>query len=66
MQNDFTYLRDAQAIREDAKIVAVSNKVLVPRKNRKITVPFDFVCPTNSDFRAKVLGYIEELSKANV
>ena len=51
MQNDFTYIRDAQTIREDAKIVAVSIKVLVPRKNMKIIVPFDFVCPPNSDFR---------------
>jgi len=66
MQNDFMYIRGAQAIREDAKIVTVSSKRLVPRGNRKIIVPFDFVCPTTSDFMAKVLAYIEELSKANV
>ena len=61
MQNDVTCFCDAKAIREDPSIVAVSNSGSALRKNRKINVPFDFVCPTNSEYRANVLDYVEGL-----
>jgi hypothetical protein len=66
MQNDVTCFCDAKAIREDPSIVAVSKNGLALRKNRKINVPFDFVCPTNPEYRAKVLDYVEDLGREKV
>jgi len=66
MQNDVTCFCDAKAIREDPNIVAVSKNGPALRKNRKINVPFDFVCPTNPEYRAKVLGYVEELGRQKI
>jgi len=66
MQNDVTCFCDARAIREDPSIVAVSKNGPALRKNRKINVPFDFVCPTNPEYKAKVLDYIEGLSRENI
>jgi hypothetical protein len=66
MQNDVTCFCDAKAIREDSSIVAVSKKGPALRRNRKINVPFDFVCPTNPEYRAKVLDYVEGLSRENI
>ena len=63
MQNDATVFCDAKAIREDPSIVAVSNSGPALRKNRRSNLPFDFVCPTNPEYRAKVLDYIKSLSK---
>ncbi len=36
------------------------------KKNRKINLPFDFICPTNPEYRAKILSYIEEISRENI
>lgn len=66
MQNDVTCFCDAKAIRENPSIVAVSKSGPALRKNRKINVPFDFVCPTNPEYRAKVLDYVGELSRENI
>jgi hypothetical protein len=66
MQNDVTCFCDAKAIREDASIVAVSKNGPALRKNRKINLPFDFVCPTNPEYRAKVLDYIEGLGRTEI
>jgi len=66
MQNDVTCFCDAKAIREDPNIVAVSNSGPALRRNRKINVPFDFVCPTNPEYRAKVLDYVKGLGRENV
>ena len=66
MQNDVTCFCDAKAIREDPSIVAVSNNGLALRKNRKINVPFDYVCPTNPEYRAKVLDYIRKLDRKRI
>jgi hypothetical protein len=66
MQNDVTCFCDAKAIREDPSIVAVSKNGLALRKNRKINVPFDFVCPTNPEYQAKVLNYVEELGREKI
>jgi hypothetical protein len=66
MQNDVTCFCDAKAIREDPSLVAVSKNGLASRKNRKINVPFDFVCPTNPEYKAKVLDYVEGLGGENV
>ena len=66
MQNDVTCFCDAKAIREDPNIVAVSKGGQALRKNRKLNVPFDFVCPTNPEYRAKVLAYVKGLSSENI
>jgi hypothetical protein len=66
MQNDVTCFCDAKAIREDSSIVAVSKNGPALRKNRKINVPFDFVCPTNPEYQNKVLDYIEGLGKEDI
>jgi hypothetical protein len=66
MQNDVTCFCDAKAIREDPSIVAVSKNGPALRRNRKINLPFDFVCPTNPEYRIKVFDYIEDLSKEEI
>ena len=66
MQNDVTCFCDAKAIRDDPSLVAVSKNGLALRKNRRINVPFDFVCPTNPEYRAKVLDYVERLAKEEI
>ena len=66
MQNDITCFCDAKAIREDPSIVAVSKNGPALRRNRKINVPFDFVCPTNPEYRQRVMDYINRLSKEDI
>jgi hypothetical protein len=66
MQNDVTCFCDAKAIREDPSIVAVSKNGPALRKNRKINVPFDFVCPTNPEYQAKILDYVKELGREKI
>lgn len=66
MQNDVTVFCDAKAIREDPSIVALSNGGPALRRNRKSNLAFDFVCPTYPQYRAKVLDYIESLSKEKI
>ena len=66
MQNDITCFCDAKAIREDPDIVAVSKNGPALRKNRKANLAFDYVCPTNPKYRARVLKYIDEVSNQNI
>jgi hypothetical protein len=66
MQNDVTVFCDAKAIREDPGIVAVSSTGPALRKNRRSNLAFDFVCPTQPAYRAKVLDHIESLSRENI
>ncbi|HMK95627.1 MAG TPA: hypothetical protein VK536_09555 [Candidatus Limnocylindrales bacterium] len=66
MQNDVTVFCDAKAIRENPSIVAVSNTGPALRKNRRSNLAFDFVCPTQPLYRAKVLDYIESLGSENI
>jgi hypothetical protein len=66
MQNDVTCFCDAKAIREDPSLVAVSGNGAALRKNRLFNFPFDYVCPTNPQYRTKVLDYIKSLSKTPI
>ncbi len=66
MQNDVTVFCDAKAIREDPSIVAVSKSGPALRRNRRFNLAFDFVCPTHPQYRAKVLDYIDSLSKEKI
>ncbi len=62
MQNDVTVFCDAKTIREDPSIVAMSNAGPALRKNRRSSLAFDFVCPTQPMYRAKTLDYVESIS----
>ena len=66
MQNDVTVFCDAIAIRDDPTIAAVANTGLALRKNRRFNLPFDYVCPTNPQYRERVLGYIEKLNNEGI
>jgi len=66
MQNDVTCFCDAKAVRENPSIVAISKNGLALRKNRKANLAFDFVCPTNPEYQAKVLNYVDELGKEKI
>jgi hypothetical protein len=66
MQNDVTCFCDAKAIREDPTIAAVSKNGAALRKNRLFNLPFDYVCPTNPQYRNKVLDYIFDLNKEQI
>lgn len=66
MQNDATCFCDAKAIREDPTIAAISNSGAALRKNRLFNLPFDYVCPTNPQYRKKILDYVESLSREHI
>ena len=66
MQNDITCFCDAKAIRENPTLVALSKNGLALRKNKKANLAFDFVCPTNPEYQAKVLDYVDELGKEKI
>ncbi len=66
MQNDVTCFCDAKAIRENPSIVAISKNGPALRKNRRLNLPFDFVCPTNPEYKAKILDYIEGLGTEKI
>ena len=66
MQNDITCFCDAKAIREDPDIAAISKNGPALRKNRKTNLAFDYVCPTNQKYRAKVLDYINTVRNQNI
>ena len=66
MQNDVTCFCDAKAIREDPSITAVSYRGVALRKNRLFNLPFDYVCPTNPQYRTRVLDYVKSLSKTPI
>jgi len=66
MQNDVTCFCDAKAIREDPALVAISKNGMALRKNRKANLAFDYVCPTNPQYRAKVLDYVDSLYRERI
>ncbi len=66
MQNDVTCLCDANAIREDPSLAALSNMGPATRKNRRFNFPFDYVCPTNPKYRTKILDYIQDINKEDI
>jgi hypothetical protein len=66
MQNDVTCFCDAKAIRDNPDIAAVSSRGAALRKNRQFNLPFDYVCPTNPEYRAKVFNYIKSLNKERI
>ena len=66
LQNDVTVFCDAKAIREDPTLVSVSKIGPALRRNRKSNLVFDFVCPTNPVYRAKVYDYLDNIYKQDI
>lgn len=66
MYNDITCFVDAKAIRENPSIVAVSSNGPATRRNKTYTLPWDFVCPTNVEYRVSVLEFIKKTAKEDV
>lgn len=66
MQNDVTIFCDAKAIREDPSVVSISDSGPALRRNRKLNLPFDFVCPTHIGYRQKVYTYLDDLKKEDI
>ncbi|MDR1993434.1 MAG: hypothetical protein LBQ98_08095 [Nitrososphaerota archaeon] len=66
MQNDVTVFCDAKAIRAEPSIVQTSKYGPALRRNRRNNLPFDYICPTNLDYRAKVYAYLDSLSEQDI
>lgn len=66
MYNDITCFCDAKAIRENPEMAAVSNEGPALRKNRKINMPWDYICPTHEGYKEKILRFIEEMGDKEV
>ncbi|MDR0372011.1 MAG: hypothetical protein LBI79_00375 [Nitrososphaerota archaeon] len=66
MQNDVTVFCDAKAIRDDPSIIQTSKYGPALRRNRRNNLPFDYICPTHLDYRAKVYEYLDNLSEQNI
>ena len=66
MFNDITCFADAKTIRERPELAAVSKKGAATRTNKFFNLPWDFVCPTNEEYRFSLLRFIENTSKEDV
>lgn len=66
MFNDITCFADAKTIRERPELVAVSKKGAATRTNKFFNLPWDFVCPTNEEYRSYLLRFIKDTSKGDV
>ena len=66
MFNDITCFADAKTIRKKPELVAASKKGAATRTNKFFNLPWDFVCPTNEEYRSSLLRFIENTSKEDV
>ncbi|MEM1660339.1 MAG: hypothetical protein QXR17_04255 [Candidatus Bathyarchaeia archaeon] len=66
MYNDFTCFCDAKAIRLKPELAALSAEGPATRRNRRLNMPWDYVCPTNEEYREKILQLISEIGRRNV
>jgi len=66
MYNDITCFVDAKSIREKPELVALSPKGPATRSNKAFSLPWDFVCPTNEEYKSNVLQFIEDTAKEAV
>ena len=66
MYNDITCFADAKSIRERPQLVALSENGPATRTNKAFSLPWDFVCPTNSEYKSKVLQFIEKTGREEV
>jgi len=66
MYNDITCFCDAKAIRKNPEMAAISSEGPALRKNRKINMPWDYICPTHEDYRGKILRFLEEVDNKEV
>jgi hypothetical protein len=66
MQNDVTCFCDAKSLRADPSLSAVSKDGPALRKNKKANLTFDYVCPTNPQYRERLFNYIDDLHKESI
>lgn len=66
MFNDITCFADAKTIRERPELVAISKRGAAIRTNKFFNLPWDFVCPTNEEYRSSLLRFIKGTSKEDV
>ncbi len=66
MFNDITCFADAKTIRERPELAAVSKKGAATRANKLFNLPWDFVCPTNEEYRSHLLSFIKNTSEEDV
>ena len=66
MFNDITCFADAKTIRERPELVATSKRGAATRTNKFFNLPWDFVCPTNEEYRSSLLRFIKGTSKEDV
>ena len=66
MVNDITCFADAKTIRERPELVAISKKGAATRANKYFTLPWDFVCPTNEEYRSYILRFIGQTAREDV
>ncbi len=66
MFNDITCFADAKTIRERPELVAISKKGAAARTNKFFNLPWDFVCPTNEEYRSPRRLFIENTSREDV
>ncbi len=65
MYNDITCFCDAKTIRNNPNLVAISEDGPALRRNRKVNMPWDYLCPTEEGYRENLLGLIKDVgSKA--
>lgn len=63
MFNDVTCFCDAKAIRKNLGTVAISKDGPALRNNRKVNMPWDYLCPTDEGYKKQLLELIDDLGK---
>lgn len=66
MYNDITCFVDAKTLRKRPELVALSAFGPATRANKALTLPWDFVCPTNEEYQAQVLDFIKKTAQEDV
>lgn len=61
MFNDVTCFCDAKAIRKNPGMVAISKDGPALRNNRKVNMPWDYLCPTEESYKKQLLELIDDL-----
>lgn len=66
MYNDATCFCDAKAIRNNPDIAATSKEGPALRTNRKVNMPWDYICPNNENYMENLLSFIEEMGRKEI
>lgn len=66
MYNNITCFCDAKALRTNPDMVAISKEGPALRQNRRVNLPWDFICPTNESYRQKILSFVQDVCSRDV